>query len=42
MMPAVPGQPVPLLLDPQDEKIITPALSMMANNKIFFIIMGFI
>jgi hypothetical protein len=42
MMPAVPGQPVPLLLDPHEDISITPALSMMANNKIFFIIMGFI
>jgi hypothetical protein len=42
MMPAVPGQPVPLLLDPQEDKMNTPAVSMIANNKIFFIIMGFI
>jgi hypothetical protein len=41
-MPAVPGQPVPLLLDPQEDNIITPAVSMIANNKIFFITMWFI
>jgi hypothetical protein len=40
MMPAVPGQPVPLLLDPQEDKMNTPAVSMIANNKIFFIIVG--
>ena len=37
MMPSVPGQPVPLLLAPQEDKRITPVQIMSTNNKIFFI-----
>jgi hypothetical protein len=36
------GQPVPLLLDAQEESKQIPVLRMIANNKIFFIMLGFI
>ena len=36
------GQPVPLLLAPQDDSRISPEVIRITNNKIFFILCGFI
>ena len=40
MMFSVIGQPVPLLLAPQEDRSMSPALIRNANNKIFFIFNG--
>jgi hypothetical protein len=34
------GQPVPRLLDPQEDKVITVVAIIIANNKIFFMLFG--
>jgi hypothetical protein len=36
------GQPDPLLLAPQDDSRISPEVMRNTNNKIFFILCGFI
>jgi hypothetical protein len=42
MIFSVIGQPVPLLLAPQDDSKISPAVMSIDSNKIFFIFSGFI
>jgi hypothetical protein len=38
-MLSVIGQPVPRLLAPQEDKVITPMARITANNKIFFMLL---
>ena len=42
MIFSVIGQPVPLLLAPQEDRMISPEVMRNTNNKIFFIFSGFI
>jgi hypothetical protein len=37
-MLSVIGQPVPLLLAPQEDKVMTVVAIIIANNKIFFML----
>jgi len=41
MIPSVIGHPVPLLLEAQEENRIIPEQIIIANNKIFFIMLVF-
>jgi hypothetical protein len=38
-MLSVIGQPVPRLLAPQEDKVITPMARITTNNKIFFMLL---
>jgi hypothetical protein len=40
-MLSVIGHPVPRLLAPQDDRVMTHVTIITANNKIFFMLMGF-
>jgi len=41
-MLSVIGHPVPRLLAPQEDKVMTHVAIITANNKIFFMLLGFL